>query len=113
MVVVLCLWFTSTNFWRNPRKGLRRWLDYTMVVISFTYGTVVAVQLPTVPWTVGWFVCLGTILVIFTLNEFRFWTNPHKTDRDHRLAVWVHLTGVHLIGNFAVCYVIWGLHQAD
>ena len=85
-------------------------MDYCMVLVSFSYGTYFAFQLPTF-WTVGWCLFLGTIALIFAVNETRFWFNPNRTLRDYQIAVYVHLTGVHLIGNLAVWFILLGYYE--
>lgn len=113
MAMVLGLWFTSTVYWQNPRKGWRRNLDYLMVASSIILGTIVACQLPTVPWTTGWLCVLAVIGAIFVANETRFWLNPNKTERDYKLAVRVHAFGVHILGNVAIMFLIFGEHSQD
>lgn len=108
--LALGLWFTSTNFWRDPRISWRRTMDYCMVLVSFSYGTYFAFQLPAF-WTVGWCLFLGAIALIFAVNETRFWFNPNRTLRDYQIAVYVHLTGVHLIGNLAVWFILLGYYE--
>jgi hypothetical protein len=105
----LGLWFTSSNFWRDPRVGCRRNSDYSLVVANFAYGTAVACHLP-VFYVVGWFFFLGLIAVIFAVNEAKFWFNPAKTRQDYARAVWVHLAGVHVLGNVAGWFVLYGVH---
>lgn len=70
----------SSSFWRDPRVGWRRNMDYAMVAIAFTYATYCAFELPTIPWTLGWLLMLGAIACIFIANETRFWLNPSKTE---------------------------------
>mmetsp|Transcript_30066 Transcript_30066/g.40778 ORF Transcript_30066/g.40778 Transcript_30066/m.40778 type:complete len:90 (+) Transcript_30066:331-600(+) len=80
-----------------------------MVASSFGYGTLLACFLPSF-YTAGWFIFLAVITVIFLVNGSLFWRNKAKlTEWGYRLSVYVHVTGVHLIGNLAVWFVLYGV----
>ena len=110
-ILCIILWFTSTNFWRDPRLGYRRTLDYMTVLTVLVYATIVALHLP-LKYTMGWFIFLGAIAVIFGLNEARYWMNPEKSNADYKSIVCAHLTGVHLIGNLAAWWLLYGIYKS-
>ena len=111
MALSVGLWFTSTNFWRDPRLGTRRLMDYTMVATNLIYGTVVAIHQPLL-YSAGWFVFMGVLALIFGGNETRFWLNNAKTRSDYKSVVCVHLTGVHVVANAAAWWLLYGIHKS-
>ena len=107
----IALWFTSWNFWRDPRMGWRRNMDYVMVATNLIYGTVVAFYQPLV-YCLGWFGFILLLAVVFGGNETKFWLNNAKTRADYKRTVCVHLTGVHIIGNIAGWWLLYGIWKS-
>jgi hypothetical protein len=77
--LLVVVWFTSILHWHKPRfSSPRRIIDYTAVATLVGYSTYFSTTLSTM-YMLVWFIGLGCIAIIFTLNETAFYLQIGKT----------------------------------
>jgi len=96
--VPLAVFFTSVNYWRNPRYGLRRQLDMLTVAAGTMYNLTRSHESDHCVWYL--FTCVAVVLCYFIA---RATPNPHISTMWH--------VGIHVCANIGNILLYVGLDE--